>query len=144
MILQIKNKQGNNLCVISFSESNEIIFNTDCDQQFKDFVLNSVKSGIKRLVDVHSPNGKEISMVEEMVSGNDVGFPLALKEFIERNGCNVIEQHPEIEEEIKKLLADFPDDNADKIDILKRLLEMSYLEQTIILEGLKKIQSEYQ
>lgn len=143
MILQINNKQGNNLGAVSFSETNQPQFIGTSDKKFEQFVLDSLKNGIKRVVDVHTPENNGLTMIEEPVSQSDPGFPLAFKEFLERVGYEVIEKHPETEEEIHKLLADFPNDNEDKIDILKKLPEMSYLEQTIILEGLKKIQSEH-
>ncbi|MBI2057822.1 MAG: hypothetical protein HYT63_02470 [Candidatus Yanofskybacteria bacterium] len=63
-----------------------------------------------------------------------------MKSFLEREGYLVSERYPETEEEIKKLLAGFPDDDPNKMDILKHLPEMSRLEQTMFLAGLKKIE----
>lgn len=76
-------------------------------------------------------------MIELPIKKDDLNFPLVLKEWLGRQGYQVTELHPEVEEEIKKILHDFPDDSEDKIDILKRLPEMSYLEMSAILEELK-------
>ena len=140
MLLKIT-QNNTNLGTITFSESNQPIFLGDFDADFKQFVIEAWRKGITRLVDRHQENGNSF-VIQEPVSDIDPLFPLAFKEYLEREGYNVIEKHPKVEEAIRQLLAGFPDDNPDKKDILERLQEMSYLEQTAILEGLKQVVQE--
>ncbi|MBI2676604.1 MAG: hypothetical protein HYX21_01445 [Candidatus Yanofskybacteria bacterium] len=112
MILKVKNKEGKNLGIFEVTAG-----------------------GFKFL------EGERDEIMDHTNSDNPL-FPYALKSFLEREGYLVSERYPETEEEIKKLLAGFPDDDPNKIDILKRLPEMSRLEQTTFLAGLRKIEGE--
>jgi len=116
---------------------NEIKFFEQPDEKLGQFVVSCLAGGITQLRDVYDPKTKTFVMIEEPVGKNNPLFPLALKQFLSRKGYKVVEKHPETEQKIRKLLADFPDDNPDRIEILKRLPQMGNLEQTFILEALK-------
>src|SRR3989344_223003 len=102
------------------------------------FIDTAIEHGITQRQELYDQTTQSFAMIELPIKKNDVNFQLAFKEWLGRQGYKVIELHPEIGEEIKKILRNFPDDNEDKIDILKRLPEMSYLEMSSILEGLKR------
>lgn|SRR3989344_1971904 len=137
MIIQIKNKQNQILANIKMGAENQIDYIGSFDLEFKAFVDSLITTGVPRLIDIPNEETNSLTIVEEQgVQYTDPSFPLALKEYLERSGYDVVEKHPEVEEKIAKLLAEFPDNNPDKEDILKRLPEMSYLEQSAMLEGL--------
>lgn len=142
MILKVKNKKEVLLATVEFAPKNELKFIGEYDQDFFDFVSKIIQQGwVDALADI--PESKNVlSIIKRRVSKDDPNFHLAFKQFLERKGYDVEEKHPEVEKEIRQLLADFPDEDLDKQDILKRLPDMSYLEQTIILEGLHKINKE--
>lgn len=136
MIIQIKDNQGKILTNMSIGARNEIAYIGSFNLEFKAFVDSLVDKGVTRLIDVPDEKTNSLTITEQAIQQADPNFPIALKEFLKRSGYEVTEKHPEVEKEIANLLAEFPDDNPDKQDILKRLPEMSYLEQSIILEGL--------
>lgn len=118
-------------------DQRKLEFVATVDNDFKALTRQAWEQGIMRIRDIYDPEKQTFVMVEERISSSEENFPLAFKEYLERQGYEVIEEHSEIAQKIKELLSQFPDDNPDKIDILNRLPEMSYLEQTAILEGLK-------
>lgn len=137
MILQIKDNAGKELGTLILEPLDIFRFEGSFDKHFAEFLQNSLDSGITQVKDIHDPKSHESTIIESPIKKEDPNYFLAIKDFLKRAGYIVTEKHPEALEEIKKLLEGFPDDNPDKIDILKRLPEMSYLEQTFILEALK-------
>lgn len=96
--------------------------------------------GIPMLRDVYDPEEKSFSLVRGMVLRGHELFPLALEKLLEEQGYEVIQEGDErAEEEIKKILGSFSNENEDKADILNRLPGMSRLERTLLLRELKKI-----
>lgn len=142
MLLDVKNKTGQLLGLLTFDEQNQVQFIGDHDKNFTEFVKQTQEQGITQIRDIYDPDNKTFVMVEGPIEKSDPNYPSAFREFLGRQGYEVTVKHPEVEEEIKKLLEQFPDNNPDKVDILKRLPEMSYLEQTAILEGLKQIEKD--
>ena len=138
MQLLIKGRDNNELGLVE-TDNNQVKLFGDHNESLADFVIQSQKTGITRVRDVYDSELGSFTMVVEPVERTDPSYALAFKEFLERSGYDVVEKHPEVEEEIRKFLAEFPVDNPDKLDILQRLPEMSYLEQTAILEGLKNL-----
>ena len=51
-----------------------------------------------------------------------------------------LREYPDIVLEVRNILKDIPDENEDKQVILEKLPTLSYLEQSVILEELKKTQ----
>lgn len=141
MVLKVKTREGKLLGTLSFPESNQVQFIDKPDKEFANFVKQAQEQGITQLRDIYDEQTKTFSLVEGPIGQGDKNYPLAFREFLERHGYQVEELHLEIEAEITRLLADFPDNNQDKIDMLRRLPDMSYLEQTFILEELKKLPS---
>ncbi len=94
-----------------------------------------IRDGVPRLR--HDQSAQEDIISIEMVKDSDANFVYALREHLIKIGFDVVERHPEMEVEIKSILADFPDSNPDKKDILADLESMSYLEQTALLKGLR-------
>ena len=113
------------------------------DDSFEKFIGDCFTKGVPSFKDRYNLEDNSSMVVLDHTNSNDSLFPYALKSFLEREGYLVSERYLETEEEIRKLLSDFPDDDSNKIDILKRLSEMSRLEQTMYLAGLKKIEEEF-
>ena len=132
--LKIKSQRDEPLATIRVDHGGLVKFIGEYDKDF----ANLIEHGITQRQELYDQTTQSFAMIELPIKKNDVNFPLAFKEWLGRQGYKVIELHPEIGEEIKKILRNFPDDNEDKIDILKRLPEMSYLEMSSILEGLKR------
>ncbi|MEK9180757.1 MAG: hypothetical protein AAB871_00810 [Patescibacteria group bacterium] len=137
MLLNVKNSSGKFLGRLEISKSNRVDFLDKPDGPFQRFVEESLARGIERLVEVPGKEKRSFVTLVTPIFQKDPLFPPAFKEYLGRLGFEVTEEYPEVEEEIRKLLVDFPADSS-KTDILNRLPEMSYLEQTFILEELKK------
>ena len=127
------------MATIEFFGKGGLSYVGEPDAEFVSWLESCLKNGITRFVDLPDEATHSLTITEQGVSSDDPGFPLALKEFLTSSGYEIIEKHPEIEEEIKQFLAVFPDDNKDKKDILQRLPKMSHLEQTTILKGLQAL-----
>ncbi len=112
------------------------------DENFEKFIGDCFAKGVPFSKDIYDPEKNTSTIVLDQANSSDPSFPYALKSFLEREGYLVSEMHPEAEDEIKRLLADFPDNDPNKKNILEHLSEMSYLEQTMYLEGLRKIEQE--
>jgi len=128
--------------VVEISDGSFNFLEGEQDDNFVEFISNCFAKGVPSFKDIYDPENNISTIVLIHTNSTDPSFPYALKSFLEREGYLVFERYPETEEEIKKLLADFPDDDHNKIDILKHLHGMSRLEQTMYLTGLKKIKEE--
>jgi hypothetical protein len=140
LILKVKNSRGDYLGMIEFIDNKPQLIGDDYDKDFARFVRGSIDKGITVLKDQYDEKDRMFVMSEESISSDDSLFPTAFKEYLRRSGYNVVEKRPEVEEEIRQLLKEYPD-NEDKKDILSRLSEISYLEQTLLIKGLKKEQA---
>jgi len=138
LTLKIKSAEGKLFATMRLNASGAVEFVGDYDPNFFNFISMAIEKGITQRRDIYDHETQTATIIELPIKKGDSNFPLAMKGWITRQGYKVTELHPEVEEEIKRLLQTFPDDNADKADILKRLPEMSYLEMTTILEGLEK------
>jgi|GEM_PF-6308134 len=136
MLIQIKNIKGDSLITIKCNPDN-IEFEDIQDEKFRSWLKEQISGGITQTKEVYNPDSKTYSIIEGPIEKNDANYCLVLKDFLKRSGYVVIEKHPEIEEEIKEILKKIPDDNEDKKIILEKLHNLSYLEQTTILEELK-------
>lgn len=138
MQMQVNNSLGESLGRITFNKRGEVIFLGDYSKEFYDFVQEAIRTGIMLQHDEEvRDSGKHIYILTQTpIFSSDKNFPLAFRRFLMEKGYIVHEKHPEVEEEIKRCLEEFPEDDA-KTDLLKRLPEMSYLEQTYVLEQLK-------
>lgn len=116
---------------------NSIIFAEGSNKELSFLISKLINEGAPVRGDIIE-NGV-YTTIEIVVKPQDPSFPYAVRDYLTDLGYDVTEKYPEVEKEIEKLLADFPNDNEDKIDILRRLSEMSYLEMTAILEGLEKL-----
>lgn len=143
MILKVKNKEGKDLGTFEIIGDKFNFFEGEKDIKFVEFIEKCFKEGVSSLKDVYDLEKNNSVIVLDHTNFGDSSFPYALKQFLEREGYLVSKKYSEVEEEIKKLLESFSDDNPNKKDILKRLFKMSYLEQTMYLEGLKKIEGEF-
>lgn len=138
MIVEII-KNRTKLGAINFLPDGKLSYIEEPSPEFRSWIESLLSAGVTRFIDVPNEGNHSLTIIDQKVLSTDPNFPLALKEYLERSGYEVIEKHPEVEKEIAKLLAEFPNDNSDKKDVLKRLPEMSYLEQTTILEGLRAL-----
>lgn len=115
-----------------------MVFVDDAQDDSFGMLIESMRS-VTIPMDMYNEERQVWQMVKKTISSNDPNYFLALQRYLELQGYRVEVMHPETEAAIRQLLSEFPDDNTDKIDILQRLSEMPYLEQTIILDGLEKI-----
>jgi hypothetical protein len=104
------------------------------DHEFKNLVKNLEQSGIP--VMVRKAEDKNITYLEETVSGNSPSALFALREHLKSIGYSVDDYHEETVEELTKILGSW-DDCEEKNDLLKRIPTMSYLQQTTMLQELK-------
>lgn len=140
MILKIKNREGQNLGVIEFKDGELFLVGGGHDMPFIEFVRANLAKGLELVRDIYDPETRTFTMITGLTTGQEKISSWDLKQWLERQGFVVIEKHPEVEEEIRALLVNFPDEIPDKKEILAKLPEMSYLEQTLYLKGLKQIE----
>lgn len=138
MIIEVT-KNGGKMGVVNLSPEGKLFYIGEPEAKFKSLLETLYKNELERLVDIPDKEGSSSTIVEQRVMPTDSGFSIALKEYLERIGYEVTERQPEIDGEITELLAIFSADNQDKNDILKRLSEMSLLEKTTVLEGLRAL-----
>ncbi len=72
-----------------------------------------------------------------VVANNNAAFAPALKEHLEAAGYRVSVRHPEVLERFSQLMAQFPDDEPEKQRLKSVFPDMSYLQQSAILEALE-------
>lgn len=106
------------------------------DKELAFWVNKMLKEGAPVRGDVI--NGDLLTMIEKVIKPSDNNFPYAVRDFLPTLGYLVTEKHPETEEEIRKLLASYPDSSKEKQKIIKELPSMSHLEQTLLLKALKQ------
>ena len=135
MEISVQDKNKKKLATLKFDVENKPVFVGEYEDDFKKHLDDIIKIGITRLADIYNQKDKMSSIVEVSVRQEDNIFPLALKEFLGREGYDVEVLHPEVSLEILKLLESFPL-GPDKNDLINRLPTMSYLEQTFLLEKL--------
>ena len=130
--LIVKNDQKELLGKIVFSEENvPMVRESECE--ILTTIFNDIlREGVTRLEDI--PGEHERALVCVPVGEKDPNFPLALKESLEAHGLRVEIDHPEVMEELLRLLADIPDEDFEKQELIKRFPELTYLEQTYILK----------
>src|SRR3989344_6442016 len=141
MTLKISSAEKKPLGIIEISSTNEVSFLPGMDSSLTSLVTSSLGKGLTRFVDIDLAEEKRRVIVEQAVKKTDPNFPIALKEYLARAGYEVQEIYPEIEGEIKSLLANFPEDE-DIQKILQRLPDMSHLEQTFLLEELRAFEEQ--
>ncbi len=122
---------------MQINKNNLIVGDDELEELKRTFAQNPVV-----LKDFWEPKTETFNLAKAPISSDDPNFDLAFKEWLIRTGYEIIEEDTAVSEEIKKLLAEFPDDNLEKIQILSKLPTMSRLKITATLEGLKKIKNE--
>lgn len=106
------------------------------DKELFFWIDKVLKEGAPVRGDIISDNS--LIMIEKIIKPTDNNFPYAVRDFLRASGYLAIEKHPETEEEIKKLLASYPDLSKEKQKIIKELSSMSHLEQTLLLKVLRR------
>lgn len=139
MVFKVKNQDGRVLGRIGFTDNKPVFLDSDYNSDFTSFIRESLRQGIRIIEDKYDFSTNSFRMVKgDIVPEGDPLFPLVFRDFLKQSGYEIIEEHPEVEEKIKAFLKDTPDDDPDKTDVLKRLPEMSYLEQTLLLAELEQ------
>jgi hypothetical protein len=111
------------------------IFFQECGEDFEAFMKSALQEGITRLDDHHSENGESV-LVEVLTDKNDPLFELACIEWLCRKGYIAIAHHPEIDEDIRKMIALIRDNEGLKNRILRELPKMTYAEKTFFIDYL--------
>lgn len=140
MNLKIKAIDGSELGSITVSETNEVIFDDQCQPQLKKFIDAALAEGIRSRREIYDTEQKVFVLIEVPIERTDPLFPLAFRDFLKRSRYIVEEMHPKVDAEIKRLLAAIPN-GGDKQYIHERLPALSCLDKTFILEMLRKAHS---
>ncbi|MDO8574273.1 MAG: hypothetical protein Q7R86_01460 [bacterium] len=119
---------------ISLDERNTLSFERYVDEKFRQFVQESVAKGIIALRDINHRNIR--IKVSEKVSTSHPLFGLALRQWLEHQGYEVVDLHPETDTELSELLNKSSAEVRNKIEPL--LPTASYLEKTYLIEQLRK------
>ncbi len=119
---------------ISLDTQNEISFEGRVGDQFRQFIQESVVKGITALRDLHHKNIRV--KIRERVPKNHPLFGLALRQWLEYQGYEVVDLHPETDQELVELLKKSKEDVRKKIEPF--LPSASYLEKTYLIEQLHK------
>lgn len=86
-------------------------------------------------------HGTASTIVRRTLHPGEPGFSLALVHHLRRSGLNVQIHHPELDAEIRSLLAHADGDRAAAVRLLRELPEMTYLERTFLLKKLRDTSS---
>ena len=132
-------KHNQRLGTLNFGDDGKLTFEGEIDRELAAFVKQSLERGITRSKDIRKGTAQVI--VEEPISSDNQLFPLAFIEWLSSHGYDVTVRHPEVDQEIEKLLGnipDTPDTHELKDKIRAELPSMNYLEKTFILEKLKE------
>ena len=86
---------------ISLDTQNEISFEGRVGDQFRQFIQESVVKGITALRDLHHKNIRV--KIRERVPKNHPLFGLALRQWLEYQGYEVVDLHPETDQELVEL-----------------------------------------
>ena len=127
-------RAGKEVGHISLNERNVLSFEGYVEENFRQFVTESVAKGITALRDLH--HGNIHIKVREKVLSNHPLFGLALRQWLEHQGYEVVDLHPETDKELSELLIKFRPDVQQKIEPL--LPTASYLEKTYLIEKLRE------
>ncbi len=135
----IHNLEQQRIGTLDIMPDQSVGFSENFPQDLQDFTQQAIDQGIEILAEVYDKTTDTRAHYKKVVTSADSEFITPFLEQIERMGYHATLRHPEAEAEIMKYLETFPDDDPEKIAILKNLSDMSYLEQTAILEELKKL-----
>lgn len=119
---------------ISLDERNALSFEGYVNNEFRQFVQDSIAKGITALRDLHHKNIR-IKVIERVTADHSL-FGLALRQWLEHQGYEVVDLHPETDTELVELLAKSPRDVQQKVEPL--LPTASYLEKTYLIEKLRE------
>lgn len=135
IILRIS-RDDEQLGVVFIDTDNAITYSDLASEIIKDVIALALREGVPSHAAEYKDNSHMI--IEKTITPAHPLFPLALVRFLEEKGFHVDRRYPDVEAEITKLLNIFPDLDKNKKEILEKLDTMSYLEQSAILEELKK------
>lgn len=81
--------------------------------------------------------GNDQVMVATPMRRDDPNYPLGFCQMLERAGYDVVQRHPEVDEEIRRLASQLPNRQAasEKLDSL--LPTMTHLEKTYVRDALR-------
>lgn len=113
-----------------------IVGESDCAKDFADFLKKSLEAGITARRDIHDEENEAFVTVEGPVTPADPNFALDFRDYLEREGYEARKECPELSEELKLLLSGFPESES-RAKLLNAFPDMTYLEQTFVLEALK-------
>lgn len=137
MLLEIKNRQsGEILATITFGSHNEMQFIGDYDFGFKDILTENLKRGIYEERELYDDKSRTFILYRSPASSQKDYYPLVVRRFLQREGYTVTERYPELENEIRLLLDQFPD-NKERQIVLSELPQMTHLRQTTLLRELE-------
>ncbi len=130
MIFHVR-KHNNLLASLKF-ERGAFSVEDAIDEYFLREMKQMIIDGVFASRDIYDANKKMYLMVQEHIRSDHPNFALALKQYLERQGYEVEEHRPELQDKIRSLLDQFPGEES-KRTMLAKLPTMSYLQQTFLL-----------
>lgn len=135
IVLRIR-KNNEHAGTIDFGIDNKIRYLDSISLDLEDIIALALREGIPLESEIHDDASRMI--VQKTITLDHPLFPFAFIRFLEAKDYTVMRRYPEVEAEITELLNIFPDWDENKKRILKELDAMSYLEQSAVLEELKR------
>ena len=106
-------------------------------------VRGALNAGIPRMASHYDDKSDTVRHHMEIVTKDQDHFLESLTMVLGKNGFRVSYGGAADDEEIRSLLDDFEQGNADKEEILTRLERMTQLEKSLLVSELRQIKSEY-
>lgn len=126
--------ENRELGILKFHDHEPIV---EGDATFKESILQALRKGITQWRHVWLSENQS-AIIQSSVTRTDSNFPLALVDWLRRQGYEVLEEHPGVDKEFEELVTKISTDNPLHTKLRKHLPTATYLEKTFLLEILKK------
>lgn len=133
MQLIIRDTNAKTLATIGFDNFLQAL--GPCDEKIQLIINRLAETGIpfleRQLVD------NQVTYIKQIVSIRDSRALSAASQYFINLGFDVSDHHPEVIQKLTERLQTY-EDSAEKKDLLKKLPQLSYVEQTALLEQLNQ------
>ena len=127
-------RENRELGILKFRDHEPIV---EGDSAFKKSISQALQKGITQWR--HGWLSEDQSAImQSSIARTDPYFPLALVDWLQRQGYEVLEEHPEVDREFEELVTKIPTDNPLHAKLRKHFPTATHLEKTFLLEILKK------
>ena len=139
IVLKITALNSNLAGILRFGTGGGMQFSEPFPEVLKGAVKQVVREGVSIVSELYDEKKRMYVLYREHVKASDARFPLALMKHFNNRGMLTVQEHPEVMSEIMHRLAAFPDVDPEKQEILNNLPKSTYLEQSAILEELRRL-----